>query len=188
MKLQKTTLILLGLAFVLGSFVYFNEIKNEERLESTQNKPGDIFNFKEEDITELIIETQEETLEFERTENKDYKWQMKQPKNVPANDGVVAFLLNLLVQGKSDRVFSVSADSLDRYGLQPPFAKIKIILADRQEHFLILGKPDFENKLLYATKNPHSPPQQTVQILLVSKNFQYAILERSLEDWQRSGN
>lgn len=188
MKLQKTTLFLLGLALALGGFVYFNELKNQSELEVIQNKPAAIFNFQEEDIIKLIITTQKQTLEFSRSEGKQFTWHMKQPKNVPANDGVVSFLLNLLVLGKSQRSFTVSADNLSQYGLQPPFAKIKIILRDRQEYHLTLGKADFENKYLYASIEPQSNLQQTRQILLVSKNFQYAISERTLQDWQKSPN
>lgn len=184
MKLQKTTLILVGLALALGTFVYFSEIKDEPELVTNQNKRAKIFDFKEDEIKQLIIETEAETLQFERTENAESTWQMKQPEDTPANDGVVVFLLNLLVKGKSERAFT-TANNLSQYGLQPPFAKITVILNNNKEYKLLLGKPDFENKLIYATKDFNFDRQQNREILLVSKNFQYAIIERSLADWKR---
>lgn len=185
MKLQKTTLIWLIFALVLGSFVYFNQIKYSQESASIQNEKRKIFNFKEEDIQQLIIETEGETLKFERTNDRQSNWQIKQPKDVPANNGVVAFLLNLLVQEKSDRTFTVSIDNLNRYDLQPPRGIITIILNNLEKYQLILGKSDFENKFIYARVDPIDSGNKNVNIVLVSKNFHYAVLERSLEDWKK---
>ena len=185
MKLQKTTFIWLVLAFVLGSFVYLNQIKYSQESANIQNEKRKIFNFKEEDVQQLIIETERETLKFKRTNDRDFNWQIKQPKDIPANDGVVSFLLNLLVLEKSDRTFTVSIDDLDRYDLQPPRGIITIILNNLKKHQLILGKSDFENKFIYARVDPIDPGDQNVNIVLISKNFHYAVLARSLEDWKK---
>ena len=187
MKLQKTTWIVLGLALALGSFVYFNEIKKQQQSATIKNEKRQIFNFKERDIQQLIIETERETLKFERiADNKQSQWQMKQPENFLVNDGVMAFLLNLLVKGNSERAFNVPLDRLNHYGFQPPRATIKIVLNNRKEHQLILGKSDFENKLVYARTDPNGSAKKDTRVLLISKNFHYAVLARSLEDWRQS--
>ena len=184
-KLQKTTLIWLGLALSLGIFVYFTEVENPTKLAKIKDKQRNIFDFKEEDIQKLTIEIEGKTLKFARVDRKQSKWQMKEPEDLPANDGVVAFLLNLLVEEKSERSFIVPANNLDRYNLQPSRATIKLILKNKKKHKLILGKSDFQNKLIYARINPSDPSEENVKIVLVSKNFQYAVLERKLEDWKK---
>ncbi len=187
MKLQKTTLILLGLAVTLGSFVYFSEVKNTNQPLAIQNERREIFDFQEADIKQLTIEIDGKTLEFERiNRNNSSNWQMLKPENTPANDGVVVFLLNLLARGKSERSFNVSANNLNLYGLQPFNTVITILLNNRQKHQLVLGKSDFENKLIYALADPTDLAKEDVEIILISKNFQYAILERTLDDWKRS--
>ena len=184
MKLQRTTWILLSLALVLGGFVYFYEIQGKSQREAIQAKQKQIFDFPEEEIQELIVEKSQRTLKFERTDDDKNPWQMKQPEDVPASDAAVSFLLNLLVQGKSNRSFTISSNQLDRYGLNSPLATVKILLKNQKTHKLILGKPDFEDKFLYGQVDPPTKPQQDLEIVLLPKNFQYAV-EREFKEWKQ---
>jgi len=75
---------------------------------------------------------------------------------------------------------------LNLYGLQPSHAVITIFLNNQKKHQLVLGKSDFENKFIYALADPTDLANEKLEIILISKNFQYAILERTLDDWKRS--
>lgn len=184
MKLQKTTWILAIIALLLGSFVYFYEIQGKPKQEEIQANQKQIFDFQKEDIKELTIENNTEKLKFERTGNENKIWQMKQPEDVPASDAAVSFLLELLVEGKSDRTFTIPINQIKDYGLDKPLATVKVQLNNKTEHTIILGKPDFEDKFIYAQVDPPNQSKEELAIILVPKDFQYAV-ERELEEWKQ---
>ncbi|MEC4985554.1 MAG: DUF4340 domain-containing protein [Oscillatoria sp. PMC 1068.18] len=184
MKLQKTTWILLIVAIILGGFVYFYEVIGSEKRAEIQEEKRKIFAFDKEQIQSFTIEKNSEILEFERTEDELNPWQMKQPENVPASDAAVSFLLDLIAEGKSEKVFSVSTNELQNYGLNRPFATVNIQLKNNESHQIILGNPNFDNKFLYAQTDPQSNSEEESEVLLVPIDFQYGV-ERELSEWKQ---
>jgi hypothetical protein len=182
MKLQRTTLVLLFTAILLGGFVYFAEIQGATKREAVKTTKQPIFALKEDDIQSLTLYLDEETLEFERVSGKT-GWQMKTPKDVPASNAAVAFLLNLLVEGKSDRSFPIKPSQFQDYGLDKPSAVVSVKLKNQQTHQLILGKPDFNRSFLYAQADPSVQSPQPWKVLLVPIDFEYAV-NRPLSEWQ----
>lgn len=182
MKLPKTTLILLLLALGLGGFVYFYEIRGETQRQEATAKSRQIFGFTEEQVKAVTVKTQAQTLKFEQI---DSKWQMKEPTDTPASGASVAYLLNLLETGKSDRTFSISTTQLVEYGLSQPQSAIAITLKNAETHQLILGKPDFNGSLLYALADPPAKSKGKVNVLLISPDFANAV-NRQLSEWKSS--
>ena len=84
---------------------------------------------------------------------------MQVPEKVPASEAAIAYLLDLLVTGKSNRILTVSAAQLSEYGLQQPQATIEVTLNDGKTHRLVLGRADFNRSFLYAQADPplHNP-------------------------------
>ena len=183
MKLQRTTLILLASALCLGGFVYISEIQRTHQQEAAKTIKQPIFSFKEDQIQSLTIYINEETLEFERVTGKEPGWRMKTPKDTPASDASVSFLLNLLVEGKSDRSFPIQTQQLPEYGFDKPLAIVKVQLKNQQTHQLILGKPDFNRSFLYAQVDPPPQTPQPLKVLLVPIDFEYAV-KRPMSEWQ----
>jgi hypothetical protein len=108
---------------------------------------------------------------------------MKFPVDTPASDPSVAFLVNLLVNAKSDRILNVSADELQQYGLDQPQGIVEIKLKNQQTHQLILGKSNFNNTFLYAQADPPADKPQQRQLVLLTKDFENAV-QRPLSEWQ----
>jgi hypothetical protein len=183
MKLQRTTLGLLVTAIVLGGVVYFSEIQRAQNQEATKTTKEPIFSFKEDQVQSVTIYTDKETLEFERVSGQTTNWRMKLPTDSPASDATVAFLLNLLAEGKSDRSFLVSTNQRQEYALDQPFATVKVQLKNKQTHRLILGKPDFNNSFIYAQADPPPQTPDQLKVLLVPIDFEYAV-NRPLSEWQ----
>ncbi|GBF79349.1 DUF4340 domain-containing protein [Aphanothece sacrum] len=182
MKLQKTTLGLFITAILFGGGVYIHEIQNESKQEETQSQEKKVFDFEEKDIKILTIETQGKTLKFEKTQNSQKPWQMKEPEDKVGNDAIISFLTNLLASEKIKRSFKVPTNQKKDYGLEKPLGIIKVELNDKTQHQLILGSPDFQGELIYAQVDPETQSQEQITISLVPKNFQYA-LERKPEEW-----
>ncbi len=110
-------------------------------------------------------------------------WQLTEPEKVPASDGQVAFLLNLLATGKSDRSFTVPVARLAEFGLNQPTATIEVQLSNQQSHKLLLGLPNFDRKSVYAQVDPPANPTGDVTVLLVPFDF-YQAVDRPLSDWK----
>jgi hypothetical protein len=183
MKLQRTTLFLLCTAIALGGVVYFAETQEAKQREEAKITKLPIFGFKEDQVQALTIYQDEDTLEFERATGKDTGWRLKTPKDVPASNAAVAFLLNLLVEGKSDRSFAIKPKQFPDYGLDKPLAVISIKLKNQQSHMLILGKPDFNRSSLYAQVDPSVNSPLPWKVFLVPIDFEYAV-NRPLSEWQ----
>ncbi|KYC35038.1 hypothetical protein WA1_09890 [Scytonema hofmannii PCC 7110] len=186
MKLQRTTLILLLIALGLGGFVYFYEIRGSFQREEVKENKQPIFSFKEDEVQSLTIQTQNQTINLERSgKSEGTKWLMKSPSVVPASDPIVGYLMNLLVEGKSDRTISISTNQLSEFGLAQPQATIDIKLKNQQNHQLILGQTDFNRRFLYAQVNPSAQPKGNINVLLVSTDFENAV-KRDLSEWKQA--
>lgn len=183
MKLQRTTWILLLLALGLGGFVYFYEIQSRTQRQEAKAKQQQIFSFEEAQVQSFQVKTKQQTLEIERADKSGQsKWWIN-PSKTPASEASVVYLLDLLAKGKSDRTLSVPAAQLQEYGLQQPQATIEVKLKNQQTHQLVLGKPDFNRRFLYAQADPPAKPTGNVNVLLVPKDFENAV-NRPLSEWK----
>jgi hypothetical protein len=188
MKLQRTTLILILLMLGLASFVSFHEFYWKTQQEEVKSKKQQIFSFEEDDVQSLSIKTKNATIILERNNNSERpKWRMTSPQQVPANDAIVSYLMDLLVKGESDRTISTSVNQLGEFGLTAPQATIDIKLKNQQNHQLILGQSDFNRRFLYAQADPNSQPNGNVTVLLVSTDFGNAV-NRELSEWKEIPN
>ncbi len=179
MKLPKTTLILIFLSIGLGSFVYFYEIKGKNQQTEIQSQKQKIFTFTADDVQSLTIKFKETTLQLvKRNTSEKPQWEIKSPISTPANDAIVSYLMDLLVDGKSEITVTISPSELSEFGLDQPVATIDVKLKNQQTHQLILGKGDFNNQFLYAQADPH----KNMNLLLVSKDFVNAV-NRDISEW-----
>ncbi|MEH2183254.1 DUF4340 domain-containing protein [Nostoc sp.] len=186
MKLPRTTLILILLALGLGGFVYFHEIRGATVQKEIKEQKQKIFSFGEDDVQSLTVNTKKLTLNLERNpeSSSQPKWLIKSPISGPANDAIVSYLMDLLVKGNSDRTLSTPAKQLGEFALDPPQATINITLKNRQIHQLILGKSNFNGRLLYAQADPTAKPDGNINVLLVSTDFANAV-NRELSEWKQ---
>lgn len=200
MKIQRTPIILFAIAAALGGFVYFHEILGAPRREEAQEQAKKLFPFEEGDIQAFTLKTQEQTLAFKRnpenqpsppptgkqpSPNPPAKWQMTAPKNTRASEGSVAYLLNLLGTGKSDKTITVPASQQAEFGFDRPLATVDVTLKDQKTHRLVIGKPDFNRSNLYAQVNPAEKPENDLTVHLISMDFESAV-SRPVAEWEET--
>jgi hypothetical protein len=178
MKFQRTSIALVFAALALGGYVYYTESKKPPQIDQAKSDEKPLFNFKEQDVQAFTVQTPKQTLAFEKAGN----WILKRPEVAPADEGAVAFLLNLLATGKSDRTFTVPAAKKSEFGLEQPSATVEVKLNNQQNHRLVIGKPNFNRNFLYALVD--SPDNQDLSVLLIPINFQNAV-DRPLIEWKR---
>ncbi len=202
MKLQKTSMVLWAIAVLLGGAVYVT-IRADPGREAGNIQTNKLFSFQEADVQAFTVTTLTKSLAFERTTaasptsspasspaaspaaSQATLWQMTSPRVAPANDGAIAFLLNLLATGSSQQAVKVPSTRLAEFELDRPFAKINVKLKNQTNHRLVLGKTLFNNTSLYAQIDPPDPPTSEVTVLLVPLDFQNAVLRPEAE-WQQS--
>lgn len=187
MKIKPSTLALVLVALGLGGIVLLvqqqpapKSSEAGEQVVSEEEKP--IFEFKEADIQAFTLQTQLRTLKFER--DKDGKWQMLEPEKITASDPSIAFLLDLVTTGKTQRTITAPASDREQFGLHQPLATIDLTLKDQKTHKLVLGEYDFNRSFLYAQADPPAEATDQLNVLLVSPNFENAV-NRPLDEWKQ---
>jgi hypothetical protein len=184
MKLQRTTLILILLAFGLGASVYFFETQSVKQSQEAQQKKQQLFSFTKEDIQSFSIKKGNTNIELERNTSSELpKWLLKSPISSPASDASVSYLTDLLIQDKINRSIPLADSQLNEFGLEPPLAIIEIKLKNQKTYQLKLGALDFSGNFLYAQSIPSQQPDAKINILLVSKDFTNAV-NREISEWQ----
>lgn len=186
MKLQRSTVALVGIALLLGAGVLFSESRRSSSPEAEQAQPAEapIFNFAEADVAALTVERGDETLRFER--NDQEVWQMVAPRQAPAEEGAIAFLLSRLVTDAPVRRLTLNRDQQAEFGFDEPAGTVTLTLEDGTTHTVVLGAKDFSGEALYAlVDQPQVPLPETageVPLYLVSINVANGV-ERPLAEW-----
>lgn len=203
MKLQRTPLVLLVTALLLGGFVYWQEVQGQSKQETAQQQPSKLFAFQESDVQTLSLTTPKQTLSFTKTPNsaaskskasssqqskQSTRWLMTAPKKTAANDASVAYLLNLMATGSRQQTLTIPATKQAEFGFDPPLAIAEVKLANQQSHRILLGKPNFNRSGLYAQVDPPANPTGDLAVAVVSIDFENAVT-RPLAEWtqQESG-
>lgn len=186
MKLQRNTLILVGVAFLLGAGVLIAETQRARtpEMQRAGDSASPILDFAETDVATLTVERGNETLVF--TQDDEGNWQMTEPDTALAEPGAVAFLLSRLNTDSPLQRVSMAADQFTDFGFNAPTGMITITRQDGTEHELILGGPDFSGNANYAVIDPDPwPPAEDSEheVLVVSRDVANGI-NRPLEEWK----
>jgi Domain of unknown function (DUF4340) len=186
MKSFRTPLVLLFTAALLAGGVYFVEFgrqSSQPKNPASVTTPSTLFGFKEADVKGLSIKTLGKALDHSVVLEKDSGWKLRSPQPAgPANEAIVAFLLNLLMSQR-DRELRVPSSRLAEFGFDQPLATIEIKLENQQLHTLVLGKLNFDRTGIYAIVDPSVNPQADLSILLVPTRFESAV-NRPLNEWR----
>ncbi|WP_017299555.1 DUF4340 domain-containing protein [Nodosilinea nodulosa] len=186
MKFQRSTLILVGVAFLLGAGVLVAESQRsrspESATQSESTKP--ILAFEETDVATLTVDRGNETLEFDQ--KGDGNWQMTKPDQTVAEPGAIAFLLSRLDTDSPLQTVTMQPDQAADFGFNAPIGIVTVTLKDGTQHELILGGPDFSGSANYAVIDPAPwPPAEGKEysVLVVSRDVANGI-NRPLQEWK----
>lgn len=189
MKFQRSTVILVAIALLLGGAVLFTQARqsggNRPTTAQGDTETSPVFDFEEADVVALRIETAEQTVVFEK--DAEGFWQMVEPETQPAEEAAIAFLLSRLVTDGLRQTTTIDAANQAEFGLDDPFATVALTLADDTTHTLIMGDPDFSGQNYYALIDPENFPLAedagAVEAAIVTENI-FNGLDRPLEEWK----
>lgn len=185
MKLQRSTLILVGVAFLLGAGVLITEAQRVRAPETAEQATGEpLLRFAEEDVVALEVQRDGETLVFERDDSG--MWQMIRPDQEPAEAGAVAFLLTQLSTATSQPPITITPDQQADFGFLDPAGQIELELADGTTYTVVLGSSVFSGSDRYALVDPAEVPLPEdageTTVYVVAENLANAI-NRPLAEW-----
>lgn len=196
MKLQRSTVALVGAALILAAAVLVLESQAPRRQASDQPADGadqagpaetdgqPLFDFAETDVVALQVQRSQETLAFER--DAAGNWRMTRPRAAEAEAAAIAFLLSRLTSDAPLREITLAAEQQQAYGFDPPAATVELTLQDGKTHTLVLGGRDFSGSSLYALIDPAALPlaadAEPVPLYIVSPDVASAV-ERPLPEW-----
>lgn len=187
MKIKPSTFLLLLTALLLGGVTFIavqNQPQNQaQNQQASQSEPTDLFTFTEKQVKTLSLNTPLRSLKFER--NAEGNWQMIEPEQKPASTASIAFLLDQMTSGTSDRTFTVPATQREQYGFHQPFATIEVTLDNQESHRMIIGEYDFNRSFIYALIDPSSDANADFKVSLVSPSFENAV-NRPLAEWKQA--
>jgi len=189
MKLQRSTVILVAIALLMGGVVLFTQARqsgsNRPTTAQGESETSPVFDFEEEDVVYLRVETADQTVVFEKDEAGF--WQMVEPDEHPAEAAAIAFLLSRLVTDGLLQTTTIDAANQAEFGLDDPFATVELTLADDTAHTLILGDPDFSGQNYYALVDPENFPLPEeagdTEVAIVTENI-FNGVDRPLEEWK----
>jgi hypothetical protein len=195
MRINRTPLILTGLALGLAGGIYLAETRLDP-IGQQQAQASDLFAFAEEDVQRFSLQRPDITLELVlAAPGSRPAWQLVRPEKTPASDAAVAYLLNLLATVQTGDRFDLADNGpsngppdgnvqqrLGEFGLDQPSATLDITLRDGQQHRLLLGQADFSGRYLYALRDP-DPDAEAQSVLLVPIDLAPAV-ERPLPEWR----
>jgi len=184
LKLQRTTWILVAIAAILGSAVYLGEIRGRAWREAAQARQRRVFDVAAEAIEQITIEPREgDVLHFERSAEEPAAWELTEPVAGRANEAAIAFLLDQLVDAQQEGAFAIQRRDRADYGFDEPAASLEIRVAARDEPYeLVLGRTNFDERLVYALVNPPAASADELQVVLLPIDLKYAV-ERKLNEW-----
>ena len=148
--MKRSTLILLILAAVLGTVVYYLEYKpgkpRDEGTEAPSSKPA--WEVKSDDIASVQIRKGEESIRL--TADGD-KWMLSEPLTDRAGESAVRSLLSDLAGLTIEREFTPrSSDDLSSYGLANPALRIEMKTKNGASHVVEIGEKDVIGAAAYA--------------------------------------
>jgi hypothetical protein len=145
--MKRSTLIILLIAVVASTAIYFLEIKPGKPRDEAPEKTRPAFKFTREEIASISILRGGQTTNLE---NQNNKWVITQPVNAAADESTVNALLTDLVNARIDNEFPAPGGDLKPFGLAEPAVKLDVKLKNGQTHHVELGAKDPIGTSAYA--------------------------------------
>ncbi|MEE2821508.1 MAG: DUF4340 domain-containing protein [Acidobacteriota bacterium] len=171
---MKNLLLLAAILCSLGAFIYFYEIRGEEKRQEVRQLEKSLLQLKQDEITSVKIATfQKESILLKKEVSG---WMIERPIRSPADDGTVNVLLRDLESASRNRVFSDVDLSAQKYGLDNPRLNL-FIEAGQASKSMLIGRDDFTGNNMYVQLEGDS------NVFLTSRSLSTAV-DKTLFQWR----
>ncbi|MFQ5930512.1 MAG: DUF4340 domain-containing protein, partial [Acidobacteriota bacterium] len=171
---MKRILVLFGIFIALAAFVYFYEIKGQEKREEAKELEESLLRMKQEEITSVEISRPDKGPVTMKKEGED--WTIKQPVETSADRSTVDSLLRNLEEARRDRTFPEGGKEVDKYGLKEPRMTLKV-RGEEEEKTLLIGGKDFTGNKIYVQF-------QGDPTVFLTSDYIFSTADKDLSDWR----
>lgn len=149
MVIKKTTLIVLGIAIVLGGAVYYFDWKRGTQGKSEALKRA--YAIQASDVVSLTLShparPSDPTIRFVK---RGGTWQIVEPIETGADQPTVDGIVDQIAGAEVSQTEPGTPDRLKAYGLDPPQAWLELRLANGAKYTLLVGSKTFAGDSVYA--------------------------------------
>ncbi len=170
---MRNTIILLIIAAALGAYVYFYEIKGEEKRKEQEQYEKQLMHFEQDSVT--AIEIKSAGGDFVMQKSRD-GWRIEEPVSTGADNAPINSLLRSLSGAEKKRTFHITPEELTRYGLGMGALKVKLTMNDGSSDSLFFGAKSSVGNNIYVNK-------LDTLVYMTSANIKNNA-EKSLFDWR----
>jgi len=151
MKSFKITAIVAAVFLALGAFIYFYEIKGEQKRKEEEKRQKDIFSFNEDEADEFTLMHSGETFVVKKGENDE--WMIESPMKLRADDRVCKGVIRAFNDVTVSRVVADSVSNLADFGLEKPEIKATFKLNGVPQDTLFIGDESVTGGRIFARKS-----------------------------------
>jgi hypothetical protein len=141
MSLYKRIMILAAVLLVLGGAYIFlkDRIGTTDSGTQYQSNYKKLVDIKMDDITRVIVETDEETFVIDKDKEDKNKWVLTEPADLTKYDESILKAVPLYASSLgTDRIIEEDAADLSKYGLDDP-VKVTLVIADGSQTVIHIG-------------------------------------------------
>lgn len=134
---MKKNLILLGIASVLGLFVYFYEIQGEKERQETKQYESSLMKMELDEIQSVtLIQRQNNLIKYNRVENS---WEIIEPVRSTVEESAINGNQSAFINANIKRKLLTTSDKLKNFGLEKPNLEVIIESKDGRRLDLLIG-------------------------------------------------
>ena len=173
----KATLGLAAILILLGSYLYFIELRGKEKKALAKDAESRFFSFSEFDIMEMTITNPTNTVILQQVkDHPDTPWLMITPIETVADEGVASSFASQLASLKSIRKVEENPSDVTPFGLEPVAHSVLVTLQGGDSEILEIGGESVTGREIYVRVG------NTVHLVEAGiKSY----LSKEVKDWRR---
>ena len=147
----RLTTVLVLIVLGLGGYILFVDIPQTREFKKQETEERQVIPFDDRDITTITWATTSETIQLERDDK--YRWKITEPIQSPADNKEVRRILRALTIGKIKRVIEDGPETLEKYGLAPPYLTLTLTTPTISHEIALGDRGPFAPSLYVQTKS-----------------------------------
>ncbi|MEX0829800.1 MAG: DUF4340 domain-containing protein [Nitrospirales bacterium] len=159
----RITIVLALIVLGLGGYILFIDIPQTRQFQKQETQERQLIPFDDRDITTITWATATETIQLERDDK--WRWTITEPMRYPADNQEVRRILRALTIGKIKRTIEDGPDTLEKYGLAPPYLTLTLNTPTTTQELALGDRGPFAPSLYVQTKDDNQVVLTTLDVM-----------------------
>jgi len=163
----RVTIVLALLVLGLGTYILFVDIPKTRQFKKQETQEQQLLPFDDRAITQITWATPTETIILARDDK--WRWTITEPMQSPADAREVRTILRALKIGKIKRIIENEPNTLDTYGLDPPYITLTLTTSTDTWEIALGDAGPFAPSLYVQTKSNDQVVLTTLDVMTFAK-------------------